>query len=303
MGLILLVLASPQGGEVQAGKNRCKQGLCFTANADGGFTFNTSALRGRLRAQGKSLGLTEVEHVASRTRLDRSNGLLSHYRVFSKGVRYGGGAWDWPSQAVLLTNGAVAVEWPSAEGRSFTMKAVYTWFAPDTIDVETSVQAHQRLEGFESFLASYANQGFTNAWACAAEASPKGRSDRFVRASPSLGDWLAFPRDEESVSVFRDGRWLLEPNPVDWKLQARLTKPLAVRYSPKNRLGMVFMGQPKSCFAISMPHELETHYSTYLSLFGQTLEPGQTVKAKTRLVIRTGRPLAEALTMYSMFVP
>jgi hypothetical protein len=33
-----------------------------------------------------------VVHVPTGARLDRSNGLLSHYRVFTRGVRHGGGA-------------------------------------------------------------------------------------------------------------------------------------------------------------------------------------------------------------------
>ena len=60
-------------------------------------------------------------------------------------------------------DGSVEVRWPSAEDRPFELRALYRWAAPDTLDLETSVQAKTNLAKFESFLASYFAQGFTNA--------------------------------------------------------------------------------------------------------------------------------------------
>ena len=90
-------------------------------------------------------------------------GLFGHYRVFSANKRYGTAAWDWPSEARLRPDGSVEVRWPSAEDRPFELRAVYRWAAPDTLDLETTVQAKTNLAKFESFLASYFAEGFTNA--------------------------------------------------------------------------------------------------------------------------------------------
>jgi hypothetical protein len=128
--------------------------LAFKARTNGAFTFDTGALRGLLRVNGKSVGLQSVTHIASGKRLDQSLGLFSHYRVFTTGQRYGGGAWDWPSTATLREGGAVEVLWPATEQRPFELRANYRWSAPTVLDLETSITARQNRSKFESFLAS-----------------------------------------------------------------------------------------------------------------------------------------------------
>jgi hypothetical protein len=87
-------------------------------------------------------------------------GILSYYRVFTTGKRYGAGAWDWPSTAKLLPDGAVQVTWPAAADRPFEMGALYRWKDPQTIDLDTTVTARQDVRGFESFLAAYLSEAF-----------------------------------------------------------------------------------------------------------------------------------------------
>src|SRR5947209_3342768 len=95
LGCSVLALAGRAVSAEVPGAAPGTNNLAFEADGAGGFRFDTGTLRGSLHTGGKSLGLTGVIHVRSGIRLDRSNGLLSHYRVFSKGVRYDGGAWDW----------------------------------------------------------------------------------------------------------------------------------------------------------------------------------------------------------------
>ena len=134
----------------------------FVASGTNEFTFDTGVLKGKLRAGGKSTGLSSVVHLPTGLTIDSSMGLLSHYRVFSAKKRYGTAAWDWPSEATLGGDGSVEVRWSSADDRPFELRAVYRWAAPDTLDLETSVQAKTNLAKFESFLASYFADGFTN---------------------------------------------------------------------------------------------------------------------------------------------
>jgi len=79
-------------------------------------------------------------------------GLFGHYRVFSANKRHGTAAWYWPSDAQLRQDGSVEVRWPAAEDRPFELRAVYRWAAPDTLDLETSVQAKTNLAKFTRML-------------------------------------------------------------------------------------------------------------------------------------------------------
>ncbi len=259
--------------------------LAFKPSTNGEFMFDTGVLRGTLRAGGKSLGLSSVIHVPTGKRLDRSNGLFSHYRVFSKGVRYGGGAWDWPSTARLLEDGAVEVNWPAATNRPFAMKAVYRWNRASILDLQTSVESRADLSGFESFLASYFDEAFTNAFALVKESPENGSKPGLLAARASLGDWLMFPRGPEVVPLIQDGRWKLEPNPVNWTIMPQLQRPLAVRRDPRSGLTALLSAAAEDCFAVAMPHQAEGHYSVYLSLFGRDLRAGEPVRATARLAI------------------
>ena len=87
--------------------------------------------------------------------------------------------------------------------------------------------------------------------------------------------------------MIQDGRWKLEPNPVDWVIMPQLAKPLGIRKSPANDVRAVVMSLPEDCFALSTPFELEPHRSLYLSLFGRDLKAGETARARARLVIRS----------------
>ncbi len=257
--------------------------LAFSASGTNEFTFDTGVLKGKLRADGKSKGLSSVVHVPTGLTLDSSMGLFGHYRVFSVNKRYGTAAWDWPSEARLRRDGSVEVRWPSAEDRPFELRAVYRWAAPDTLDLETSVQAKTNLTKFESFLASYFSECFTNS-----SVYVRSNSQQWLEpADKSFGVWQAFPRDDQAVSIIQDGRWKLPPNPVDWVIRPRLAKPLAVRGCPVNGLRAVLMSPPSGCFGVLTPFGAEGHRSMYLSLFGKDLRAGETAKARTRLVIGT----------------
>ena len=210
-------------------------------------------------------------------------GLFGHYRVFSANKRYGTAAWDWPSEAKLRPDGSVEVRWPSAEDRPFELRAVYRWAAPNTLDLETSVQAKTNLAKFESFLASYFAEGFTNACVYVRSNGQHG-SRRRTRATASGRHSRATTR---RLSIIQDGRWKFLPNPVDWVIRPHLAKPLGVRRCPANDLGAVLMSPPQDCFAVLTPFEAEPHRSMYLSLFGKDLKAGETARARARLVIRT----------------
>jgi len=250
----------------------------FKASDDGGFEFDTGVLRGRLRAEGKSLGLSSVVHTPTATPVDHGYGLFGHYRVFTFGKRYGGGAWYWPSTATLRDNGAVV------------------------LDLETTVRAIADLPKFECFLASYFSPGFTNSLAYTRQASGPNTGPGLLHADRSAGDWQMFPRDDAAVALIQDGRWKLEPNPVDWRIRPQLAQPLAVRRAPGAGLAVLLIAPAADCFAISTPFESEGHYSTYLSLFGRDIKAGETVRTRARLIVSPDAPDADLIRLGEDFL-
>ena len=285
LGTCGISLAQPRVERPANGK------LAFSASGTNEFTFDTGVLKGKLRADGKSKGLSSVVHLPTGLTLDSSMGLFGHYRVFSANKRYGTAAWDWPSEASLRGDGSVEVHWPSADDRPFELRAVYRWTAPDTLDLETSVQAKTDLAKFESFLASYFSDGFTNSCVYVRSNSQPW----FEPADKSFGVWQAFPRDDQAVAIIQDGRWKFPPNPVDWVIRPRLAKPLAIRGCPANNLRAVLMSPPSDCFGVLTPFEAEGHRSMYLCLLGKDLKAGETAKARARLMIASNLSDAETV--------
>ncbi|NLH75197.1 MAG: hypothetical protein GX456_19300 [Verrucomicrobia bacterium] len=278
----------PGHARAQAG-DAVLPGRVFRPAADGGFEFDTGVLRGRLAKGAKPLGLTDVVHVPSGARLDGSNGLLSHYRVFTRGKRYGGGAWDWPCKVQQLSDAVVEIVWPAEEPeRPFELRARYEWLSPTRIELRTTVVPTARLEAFEAFLASYCSPAFTNAMVWAKDGGDAGAVPVLKHALKAAGDWQMFARDELAREVIMDGRWKLPPNPVDWAVYPVLAKPVGVRRAESLGLSFVLVGTPRDCFAIATPHESEGHYSMYLCLWGRDMEAGRSATTRTRLELVSG---------------
>jgi len=273
----------------------------FTQAGAEAYTFDTGVLQGGLRAEGKAIGLRPLVHTPTGTNLEgHAAGIMSHYRVFTANKRYGNGAWDWPSTSRLLPGGAVEVRWAAEKGRPFEMTAVYRWAAPDTLDLTTSVTAKEDLKAFESFLASYFPKTFPAATVCVKD-GPEGKP--VFRTTPeSAGVWQAFPRDAAAVALIQDGRWKIEPNPVDWAVRDELYAPMIIRRNPDTGVCAVFMAPREDSFGVMNPCEGEAHFSCYFNQIGRDVKAGETVSARARLVVRTLAKDEEALALYDAYL-
>ena len=116
------------------------------------------------------------------------------------------------------------------------------------------------------------------------------------------GTWQTFAREPAVWGLIRDGRWKLEPNPVDWVERPAYGAPLDIRRAPAAGVMAVIMALPTDCFAVSTPHETEGHRSLYLSLFGRDLEPGTTATARARLVLLPAGEGEAAQPFYQEFL-
>lgn len=259
--------------------------LQFAHVNDGAFHFNTGVLRGLFRPNGKSNGLFPVTYNADGSEITLGEGLFNHYRVFTRGKRYGYGARRWDSTAELHDDGSVEIIWEVTPERPFELRATYSWVSPNAIDLITTVRADANLEAFEVFLASYYQPPFTDSQVWATHDPRGGDKEGFVSADQELGAWLAFPRDEDGAKVINDGRWELEPHPLDWTMMLNYALPLAIRRDPETNLTVIVMTQQEDCFGIFTPYGEEKHYSNYLSLWGHDIKEGEQASTRSRLVV------------------
>jgi hypothetical protein len=274
--------------------------LAFTVNGKES-RFDTGLLRGTLRPQGRSLGLAPVVDVASGATISGPIGLFSHYRLLDAGARYGGGAWDWPSGAKILADGAVLATWSADSGHPFDMQARYSWKGPNALDVTTTVTAKKDLLRFEVFLASYFH-GFAESLVYVNACPETGGQPGLLPARKANGDWQMFPRDEAAVKTIHDGRWKRPPNPVEWKTMPALAGALAVRRDAATGMTALVMAPREDCFAVATPFGEEGHRSLYLSLLGRDLKAGQTATARSRLLIDRNISNGDAVAIYRSYV-
>ncbi|MFA7006336.1 MAG: hypothetical protein WC429_19990, partial [Verrucomicrobiia bacterium] len=232
--------------------------------------------------------------VATGTPLTKSVGLFSPYRLLDDTQRYGKAAWDWVSEARLLRDGSVEVRWSADEAHPFDLLAVYRWSAPSALDLALRVTARRELRRLEVFLASYF-EGFPTTVVYA------GDKPGFISAVKEAGKWHMFPRDEAAVKMIQDGRWTRPPNPVEWTIRPKLAAPLAIRRDAERKLAAVLMTRAEDAFAIACPQDEEGHRSLYFSLFGRDLKNGESVEAKSRLMICGGITDEKALELYKKF--
>ncbi len=267
--------------------------LAFVAT-DKEFTFDTGVLRGTFRGGGQSKGLIPAFDCATGAALTKSLGLFSHYRLLADQTRYGKAGWFWDSEAKLQSDGTVEVRWKPEETYPFDLMAIYRWSAPNTLDLTTRLTARKELRKMEVFLASYFD-GFPNTLVYA------GNPPSFISATKEAGKWQMFPRDDDAVKMIQDGRWKHPPNPVEWGIRPKLALPLAIRRDEERKLAAVVMARRQDCFAVACPQDEEGHRSIYLSLFGRDLKTGESVEAKSRLIIGRGITDAQALKLYQSF--
>jgi hypothetical protein len=281
--------------------------LAFKPAGEGLFEFDTGALKGRLKLDGKYQGVYPLVDVATGNELVHPPGVFSFYRVLSTNRRFGKSARDWPTQFRLLSDGAVEVRWPPAEEHPLEITAVYRWTAPDTLDLEIVVKPQREMPRFELFMSSYFTKGFR----ASIYVKQDGQRQRdFVpadRSPDSRGGYVMFPRDQEAIDMITDGRWTIPPSPVNWAIERWLAAPLAIRRDTAQDLTALMMCPPDDCFAVSSPWNPATpeaggYRSLYLSLFGRDLRADQTEHARCRLIIRRKLANDDAIGRYQEYL-
>jgi len=269
----------------------------------GEYKFDTGIIRGTLRSEGKSRGLSEVIYLPKKIQIDGSLGLFGFYRIFAGHRRFGAALWGRASAAQLLPEGAVKVVWPAEKECPFELTAIYRLLNAASVDLEIMVKPSGDLPTFEVFLASYFHEDFPSSYIYVQkEVSQDASGAEFVEAGTWGGKWQMYPRDKQVIAMIKDGRWQQEPHPVDWDIRECLAAPVGMRRHAKSGLSVVLMARPEDCFAIATPYTKETHYSQYLSLFGRNLYKDKTIHAHTRLLFTWELSDAGILQEYQKFI-
>jgi len=264
--------------------------------------FNTGIVKGKLGEKGICKGFSSMVHIPTGQSMDRSMGIMSIYRVFGEGKRFGTGAWDWPGTIQLEANGTALIQWPATTDRPFSMEARYRWSAPNTADLVIQVSATTNLTKFEAFLSSYFHDSFNQCGVLCRTNLSSGKKADWIAAEKRWGDWLMFPKNDSAITLIKDGRWQLLPNPVNWIIVPSFAKPIGYRSSAAS-ISAIFMAPEADCFALACPHQAEGHYSLYLSLFGREIKAGETARARVRMVINAKKDVETVEQLYSDWLP
>jgi hypothetical protein len=283
------------------------------ATEPGHYRFDTGQLRGTIRLNGKSQGITELIHSETGVSVAHGGGLpgvLSYYRIFSTDTRYGHAARDWPTVNTIQADGSLEVYWAPAADHPLEITARYRWSQADTLDLETTVKPQKDMPHFELFLSSYFMPEFRALVYVKPNYFDQGTPD-FLAAdvNPLVdGSYLMFPRDREAVLRIFDRRWEIPPDPVQWSVTRWLAAPLAMRRDENRGITAVLMAPPADCFAVATPYNkippdgVAGHQSLYLSLFGQDIAAGQTARAHTRMVVGKDVSNARAIDLYRQYL-
>jgi hypothetical protein len=282
------------------------------AEQEGFYRFDTGVLRGQIRLNGRSQGITELVHVPSGESMasgGRLPGLFSYYRVLSTNARYGKAVRDWPTKTGILPDGALEVFWRAAEEHPLEITAVHRWSRPDTLDVVTAAKSLKDMPQFEVFISAYYEKPF-RARVYVTPPDDALAGPRFVpidRTPESKGGYVMVPRDERALALIRDGRWTYPPNPVDWDVIRWLAAPLVMRRDETSGLTALMMCPAEDCFAVSSPWNPASpdaggYRSLYLSLFGRDLKAGETARARCRLVVAQGLSDEQVVELYEEYV-
>lgn len=285
------------------------QKLAFSPDGKGFFYFNTGALKGFIRADGKTQGMNSLIDIESGQEIAHGGdypGLFSLYRVFANGKRYGDAARDWPVETQTLPDGGLRLRWPANDENPFELAAVYRWRSAAVLDCEIEATPKTDLKDFELFLSSYFNTKYAS-WIYVRPTVHNGGEAQFVAAdaNPLLeGTYLAFPRDRRAARMIFDGRWEMGHNPVDFAIPRFYALPIGMRKDPASGLSAVLMARAEDCFAVETPYNKEPpdgvsgHASIYFSLFGYDLQAEKTFRARTRMILGKNLETAEILKEY-----
>jgi len=178
----------------------------------------------------------------------------------------------------------VVVSWASTEDVQAELSARYHIDEEGSaVDVTFSATAQADYRNFELFIANYFTPYYFPRYAV-----------QDSRAHPEDIAWYekrwfgedeneCWPRDEEVLEVFRDGRWLTG-HALNWRIGPCYALPLTIQ---EHRYGhaIVLMARREDCIGVSGYNSY--HNSQYFHLFGRDVTAGEELSTTIRMVLLT----------------
>ena len=287
--------------------------LTFTPAAPGYFSFDTGALRGTIRADGRSQGVVKLTDAA--TGLELANdpplpGLLSLYRVFAGPTRFPD-ARTAPHRAQLnAARTELSILWEAAPERPYSITGRFTLGDARSLDLALECVAKAPLPAFEIFVSSYPAMALRHFLFLKYTLHQGGGRDPVLyepTAAPFIeGCYLAFPRDDAAARLIFDGRWEKPPNPVHFAAGRHYAAPLLGSRNPENGVAVLLFARAEDCFALESTYtrpgghdSVASHNSLYLSLGGKDLAEGETARFRLRAAVATLARHGEALELHA----
>ena len=305
MGILLLLYTVTLTGQSFRFRETVKRGF---------FEFETPAMKGIIRADGKVQGVAELIDKETGRNLARPllPGFLSLYRIFSRGMRFRDPRTA-PLKSLLRKGGEIlSLQWERLEEWPFELSCTFRIPGSRTLELTVEFTAEKDLQDFDLFVSNYVALGFKHFLFLKRTLHLGGKQqyDLFEpRATPFYkGCYLAFPRDHQAAKLFFDGRWLKPPHPVHWAIARHYALPLVGSREEKTGLSVIIMAVRKECFALETtyaqegrPDSVAGHNSIYLSLFGKTLRQGSTARMHLALHITKLKSPAGAIDLWRLW--
>jgi hypothetical protein len=275
------------------------------------YRFETEVVSGSYLAAGDYQGMRDLVHRPTGVQVAAGEtlpGLVAPYRVFGNGRRYDD-VRDRSNRVEIVPEG-LRIIYPSNEENPFDLESLYCW-SGDTLDVHSTITAHEDLLRFEFCISSYLSAGFrafvsrqSNEW------GEQGGQIVPVDVNPMTDVYAMFPRDETAAGMIFDGRWDLPPYPVRWTVPAWFDLPLAYRRHAKTGVMGLAMGDPKECYTIGIsvndppedPDPAKGYQAIYFYLFGRDIRQHEVASARVRWVIGKELPEREIYARWETFL-
>ena len=273
-------------------------------------TFTCSEFSGSLEASGPNHGIRTLVSGVSGNLVHKNLFLLSLYRALATDSLLCVPR-DAEMEFTAAENGA-DILFKASEKHQAEVLASYRILDPNIIDFSLTLTARASFPQYELFLSSYFEFGNTTHVYVQRTRHVKEKGGRWLspqRNEVVEGCYLAYPRDDEAAVTRFDGRFGANYNPVEWAVASYFAEPLAVMRYPESGVAVVMMADPETCFCLHgcyMPDgehdEVSSHNSTYFSLFGEDIEPGDQRTARVRFVVaEMDESLETAIELYKEF--
>ena len=286
------------------------------------YTFETSELRGALRAQSPDPqvdirhGISDLVHKPSGVSIIHPKySALNLFRLFA--THSGLGEPRLFERTVSVDGDTLTVHWGPADEHFASIEAVYQIKEPNLIGLTITVTAEATYESYEIFLSNYFDPPLlAHVYVATDRYTREPGSEELIAPQENpvfKGMGLVYTRDAHAARRCVDGRWerkeMGHPT-AQFRPQREYAVPVAFQADMEKRVAAVLMSRPEDCFAVTSGYNTDdpedawkVQNPLYLSLFGSDFVPGTERTAHVRLAITAlDDEMSQPLALFRQFL-